>query len=118
MQFHTHELTNSEVDQSKWLRKSVPTSLSPHLPSIEGVDDVLLEDAEARGEHGRPEEDVGDARPRVGLADADAAVSDGEDGHEAAMALEQFLDSTQFPETTCKSEILHINHVELKPSKI
>ena len=95
----------SEVDQiyPKWLRKSIPTSLSPHLPGPEGgdlVDDVLLENADARGEHGRPEEDVGDAWPRVGLADADAAVSDGEDRHEAAMALEQFLDSTQFPEET------------------
>ena len=100
LQFSTHELTNSEVDQLKWLRKSVPTSLSPHLPGVEGVDDVLLEDAEARGDHGRPEEEVGDARPRVGLADADAAVTDGEDGQEAAMALEQFLDSNQFPAET------------------
>ena len=71
--------------------------LSPQLPRSEGgdlVDDVLLEYADAGRQHGRPEEDVGDARPRVGLVDADATVPDGEDGHEAAEALKQFLQLT------------------------
>ena len=74
--------------------------LSPHLLRPEGgdlVDDVLFENADARGQHGRPEEDVGDARPRVGLADVDAAVPDGEDGHEAAEAFKQFLKLIKLP---------------------
>ena len=79
--------------------------LSPQLPRSEGgdlVDDVLLEYADARGQHGRPEEDVGDARPRVGLVDADSAVPDGEDGHEAAEALKQFLQLTLLPKIANK----------------
>ena len=67
-------------------------SLSPRLPRSEGgdlVNDVLLENADARRQHCHPEEDVGDARPRVRLAGADAAVPDGEDGHEAGGAFKQ-----------------------------
>ena len=84
----------------KCVRKSILSPLSPHLLRPEGgdlVDDVLFENADARGQHGRPEEDVGDARPRVGLADVDAAVPDGEDGHEAAEAFKQFLKFIKLP---------------------
>ena len=79
------------------LPKVMSPLVSPHLPRPERgdlVDDVLLEYADARRQHGRPEEDVGDARPRVRLADADAAVPDGQDGHEAGEAFKQFLELT------------------------
>ena len=84
----------------KCSRKSILSSLSPDLPRPEGgdlVDDVLLEYADARGQNGRPEEDVSDARPRVGLVDADSAVSDGEDRHEATEAFKQFLNLIKLP---------------------
>ena len=50
------------------LPKVMSPLVSPHLPRPERgdlVDDVLLEYADARRQHGRPEEDVGDAQPRV-----------------------------------------------------
>ena len=90
----------SSLNSKALSENSAKTPLSPYFPRPEGGDlvhDVLFEYADARGQHGRPEEDVGDAGPRVGLADADAAITDGEDGNEAAEDFEQFLDLTYLP---------------------
>jgi len=48
-----------------------------------GADDVIVEDVQAGGEDGGPDEEVDGARPEVGLTRPQASEADGSQRHEA-----------------------------------